>query len=643
MKHTRHILFLLLAFIIVACANPGAGPDGGPYDEHPPYIVDMSPKLGQPNAKQMKVRIVFNENIKVENPTEKVTISPPQINVPNIKYSGKKISVELRDSLKPNTTYTIDFSDAIEDNNEGNPLGQFTYYFSTGEQVDTLEVSGHILDASNLEPVKGMLVGLYTDSAAGVDSSFTTRGFERLGRTDAEGRFSIKGVAPGKYRLYAVNDQDNNYYFSQKGEMLAFYNKVITPSCFPDVRQDTLWRDTITYDTILNVPFTHFVPDDIVLLAFLEDGQARHFLKFERKTPEMFTMFFTAPSTHIPTIEGLNFDAANAFIENRSKGNDTIQYWLRDTLLMEQDTLRFAYTYEATDDSTEEVFLYTDTLELVPRKTMSMIREEQAEKYEEWKKTQEKRRKKGKSVQEQMPSNFLSIGGRRSSRISPVQNQPIEFDEPVLSIDTSAIHLLLATSDTTTKEVPFRLLAEPYDIRKFKIMGEWRPGQNYEVHIDSAAIVGVSGRHTNKLKFRFSIGTTEDYGSVFFLLPDAPKTAVVQLLRDDKKVVAQVPVKDQRADFFYVEPGGYYARIFDDRNGNGKWDTGEYATQRHPESVFYFPQPFDVRANWDAELTWNIHAAPLIKQKPEELRKVKKQDKDKHTARERNLERERNK
>jgi len=640
MKQTRYILLLLLSMIAVACANPGAGPDGGPFDEHPPYIVEMSPKLGQPNAKEMKVRIVFNENIKVENPTEKVTISPPQVITPTIKYSGKKISVELHDSLLPNTTYTIDFSDAIEDNNEGNPLGQFTYYFSTGEQVDTLEVSGHILDASNLEPIKGMLVGLYADT---VDSAFTTRGFQRLGRTDATGRFSIKGVAPGNYRIYAVNDQDNNFHFSQKGEMLAFYDKVITPSSYPDMRQDTLWRDTLTYDTILNVPFTHFVPDDIVLLAFLEDGQARHYLKTERKTPEVFTTFFTAPSEHVPTIKGLNFDAMNAFVENRTKGNDTIQYWLRDTLLMEQDTLRFVYSYETTDDSTGVNFIYDDTLEIVPRKTMKTIREERQEEYEKWAKAQEKRRKKGEAAEAQMPPNFLRIGGRRNSLISPVQNQPIEFDEPLLRLDTAAIHLLRMTSDTTSVEVPFRLLSDPYDIRKFKIMGEWRPGQDYEVHIDSAAVTGISGRHTDNLKFRFSIGTSENYGSVFFLLPDAPKTAVVQLLKDDKKAVAQVKLQDQRADFFYVEPGEYYARVFDDVNGNGKWDTGEYAQLRHPEMTYYFPEAFTVRANWDAEITWKLNAVPLLKQKPEPLRKAKTNNKEKQTARQRNIERERNK
>jgi hypothetical protein len=191
--------------------------------------------------------------------------------------------------------------------------------------------------------------------------------------------------------------------------------------------------------------------------------------------------------------------------------------------------------------------------------------------------------------------------------------------------------------------VPFRLIPDAHDIRNFKIMGEWRPGQNYEVHIDSASVVGISGRHTDKLKFRFSIGTDENYGSVFFLLPDAPETAVVQLLKDDKKVVAQVPLQDQRADFFYVEPGEYYARLFDDRNGNGVWDTGEFATLKQPEATYYFPEAFTVRANWDAEITWKLNVVSLLKQKPEPLRKAKTNDKEKQTARQRNLEREKNK
>ena len=218
----KKILFTFsLLCLIFACANPGSGPDGGPYDETPPRIVEMRPALGQINAKQKKVEIAFDEYIKVENAVEKVIVSPPQIEVPEIKVLGKRISINLSDTLKPATTYTIDFSDAITDVTEGNPLGNFTYYFSTGEQLDTMEVAGHVLNAADLEPVKGILVGLHSDST---DSVFNTKPFERVARTNGDGRFSIKGVAPGKYRIYALQDMEASRIY---GEQSGIYKRII--------------------------------------------------------------------------------------------------------------------------------------------------------------------------------------------------------------------------------------------------------------------------------------------------------------------------------------------------------------------------------------------------------------------------------
>ena len=191
-------------------------------------------------------------------------VSPPQLEVPEIKEAGKRIVVELQDSLKANTTYTIDFSDAISDNNEGNPLGNYTYSFSTGDQIDTMEVSGYVLDASNLEPVKGILVGLYSDLA---DSAFKTKPMLRVSRTDSRGRFVIKGVAPGTYRSYALKDADGDFRLSQRSEMIGFNHETYTPSSKPDVRIDTIWRDSLHIDALKQTPYTHFLPDDITLHA----------------------------------------------------------------------------------------------------------------------------------------------------------------------------------------------------------------------------------------------------------------------------------------------------------------------------------------------------------------------------------------
>lgn len=192
-KGALALLTFMAAVIITSCARMGQ-PDGGWYDETPPRITGSSPADKSINVKTRKIGINFDEYIQVDNPTEKVVISPPQIETPEIKAARKRIVVEIKDSLKPNTTYTVDFSDAISDNNESNPLGNYTYTFSTGDHIDTLEVAGYVLNAQNLEPIKGILVGLYSDLS---DSIFTRQPMLRVSRTDSRGKFIIKGIATG--------------------------------------------------------------------------------------------------------------------------------------------------------------------------------------------------------------------------------------------------------------------------------------------------------------------------------------------------------------------------------------------------------------------------------------------------------------
>ena len=201
----------------------------------------------------------------------------------------RKISVSLIDSLKPETTYTIDFSDAIVDNNEGNPFGNFTYYFSTGTQIDTMEVAGHVLNAEDLEPQKGVLVGLHKNLQ---DSAFVKLPFDRVARTDGNGRFCIKGVAPGNYRIYALKDMDGDFRYAP-GELLAFSRDTIVPRAIADVRRDTLWRDTVHIDTVKLTPITRYAPDDVVLLSFTEKRNSRMLLKTQRDAPEWFRVYFS--------------------------------------------------------------------------------------------------------------------------------------------------------------------------------------------------------------------------------------------------------------------------------------------------------------------------------------------------------------
>ncbi len=636
MKYQIYIVIMVVLAALIGCANPGSGPDGGPYDETPPRVIGMTPELGHQGTTAQRVTIMFDEFVKVENAAEKIIVSPPQIEMPEIKVSGKRISVELLDTLKKNTTYTIDFSDAITDVNEGNPLGLFTYYFSTGGQVDTMEVAGNVLAAENLEPIKGILVGLHSDLA---DSAFTTKPFERVARTDSRGFFSIKGVAPGTYRVFALKDMDGDFKYTP-GEMMAALQDCIIPSSYPDVRQDTVWRDSVRYDTIRSIPFTHFTPDNLLLLAFTEKNKERHLLKTQRDVPEWFRVYFTAPSTHIPQIKGLNFDSDNAFLEQRSLGNDTITYWLRDTSIPVVDTLRLEYTYEAFNDSLRQNQMRTDTLELIPRNTMARRLKKEAEELEKWEKKREKRHKRGDFSDETPPQKYLTAAPRSGNRLSPIQNPTFVFADPLTRIDTAAIHLLLK-KDTLWVDAPFEIKTPEGPVMSMNIVGEWRYGQQYEIQIDSAAFTNLSGLVNRPLKTTFSISREEDFGSLFLHLPGADTTAVVQLLASDTKVECQTPTKNGRADFFYVKPGGYYLRAFYDRNGNGRWDAGNYTTGLQPEEVFYYPEKIEVRPNWDIEQTWRVDDLPLNKQKPTEL--IKQKEEQKRTPRNLNEERERNK
>lgn len=640
LSQSLRLLSLLMVALLAGCANPGSGPDGGPYDETPPRIVSMSPALGQRGVKSKKVTIAFDENIRVENAIEKVTVSPPQLLSPEIKVGGKHITVALADSLKNNTTYTIDFSDAIEDNNEGNPLGQFTYYFSTGETLDTMEVSGNVLAAENLEPLKGVLVGLHSDTT---DTAFTTKPFDRVARTDGRGFFSIKGIAPGAYRIYALKDVDGDFMLS-RGEMLASLKTIVRPSAFPDVRYDTVWRDTIYYDSIKTVHYTHYMPDNLVLLAFQPKNTDRHFLKSQRDVPEYFRFYFTAPSKMVPVLKGINFDADNDLLVQRSPGNDTITYWLKDVGMPAVDSLQMTLTYDAYVDSLEEnVVTTSDTLMLVPRQTMARRLKAQAEEMEKFKKQLEKRHKRGDFSQETMPVKHLNVKSSIPTTASPMQNPRLMFDEPIMNIDTAAIHLRRAINDSTLVDAPWEM-SPPKEglLMDFGVIGEWRYGQRYELEVDSAAIQGLSGKVNSRLKYTLRFGQEEDFGALFVSLPGADTTMTVQVLSSDSRVERQQRVNaSRRADFFYIKPGKYYLRAFNDRNLNGRWDTGDFFKQQEPEEVFYYPTEIEVRPNWDIEQVWRVKELPLTKQKPASLIK-QKADKVK-TIRNRNAERERNK
>ena len=637
----KHTLLMLVAVVMVAaCASIGS-PDGGPYDETPPLFLGSTPAPMALGVKDKRVTLKFDEFVKIEKAAEKVVVSPPQITPPVIKTSGKGIVVELDDSLKANTTYSIDFSDAIVDNNEGNPLGNFAFLFSTGDRIDTLAVSGTVLNAENLEPIKGILVGLHSDLA---DSAFTTKPFDRVSRTDADGRFTIRGIAPGTYRAYALQDANQNYIFDQKNEMVAFLDSLVVPTTEVRMHQDTTWIDSLTIDTIRSVPRVHYLPEDLVLTAFAETPTQRYLISTERTELNRFSVYFSTGSDSLPLLTPLNFTDEDAYIVESSVDHDSITYWMKDTLVYYQDTLSMALTYEYTD-TLGQLVPRTDTLNLVPKKTRSKILQEEEKKRKEAQKEREKRMKRGDTIPEAAPKmQFLNIKVSSGSSMDLTSNVLIDFTEPVVQIADTAIHLFRKV-DTLWVPEPHLLRQRKNALMGYELLGEWKPQMEYKVVIDSAAFIGLYGLHTKQMEATLKFKGLDQYSTLFLTVPQAQPGYVVQLLEGDK-VARQKRVVKNQADFYFLKPGTYHMRLFNDRNGNGIWDTGLYETKTQPEEVYYFPGSIKTRENWDYTQEWSPTALPIDQQKPDDIKKQKsntKERKSKNAEREAKKKKQQNK
>ena len=618
--HLAAVAALLL--MLSACARMG-NPDGGWFDEQPPRVVGSMPKEQSIGIGNKKITIFFDEYIKLDNPSEKVVISPPQLEQADIRTQGKRITVELKDSLKPNTTYTVDFSDAISDNNEGNPMGNYTFTFSTGDHIDTLEVGGTVLEAENLEPIKGILVGLYdigdgSSDFNATDTLLRSAPMQRVSRTDSRGRFHVKGVAPGRYRVFALQDVDANYVWNAKSEKVAFLHTVVVPTSKPDVRQDTLWRDSLHIADIVQTGYTHFLPDDLVLRAFTEKQTDRYYIKSERTEANNFKIYFSYGHEKLPRIKPLDFDSTSTIIVEPTVNQDTITYWLADTALVNRDTLTVEMNYFA-NDTTGVLREHTDTLTLLSKQPYSRRLKQQQEAFEKWQKQQERRRKRGQPVQESMPAPDLKMEYMVPSGLDPDHNLAFKSPTPLVKADTAAIHLYQKI-DTLWYRAHYLFGEKPGYPRNYQLISEWQPGSEYSLEIDSAAFVDIYGTASRAYKQGFKVRSTDEYATVVITLSGMNgKNAVVELLSQNDKPVKKTTAEGGVATFYYVKPGTYYMRMFVDENNNGLWDTGSYTELRQPEPCYYYPGKLECRAKWDLRQTWDPTAKPLDRQKPSEI------------------------
>ena len=587
-----------------ACANRAEGPTGGPKDVTPPKVLKSSPKNGMLNFSKKQIEIEFDEIVTIEKVTENVIISPPQAKAPDVKSFGKKIIVDFNENLIDSTTYTINFGNAIVDLNEKNALKNYLFAFATGNEIDTLKISGTVINAENLSPLSGILVGIYKETN---DSVFFQKPFLRIGKTDEKGHFSIDNVKKGTYKIFALEDNNRDYFF-QPGESVALYDSLITPIARIEAMQDTIWKDSVKVDSISNYMGTKFLPNDVTLKFFKESKKRQYLVKNERKDPFSFSLIFNTTLPELPLIKPLNFDWDGKYKIQKNNGMDSLTYWLTDSTVWKQDTLQMAVRYLKTD-SLFQLKPITDTLNVYTRKA----------------RVNTKAKQKIKEVKIE-PLKFAHNTSGTFEIYNPIV---LRFDAPLDSIDISRIKLKQKV-DTLYKALPLKWKQIDSTKMAYSIENKWIAETSYELTIDSATFKSIYGKISDKFSSQFKIRSLDEYSSVKIILSPYNSKAVLQVLDAKDNLLASKPALEKGTVFEYLRPGDYYVRLFMDENENGKWDTGDITTRRQPEEVYYYPKKFTLKANWEFEETWDYKLVPLLLQKPIELYNdsVKKKDSD---------------
>ena len=589
-----------------SCANIG-NPSGGPIDKTPPIFMRSNPTPNAVNVKDRKIEIFFDEIVTLKDPSTKIIVSPAQTEMPRMSALGRKVTVELVDSLLPNTTYTIDFSNSIQDNNEGNAIDNFAFAFSTGSVIDSMRVSGYVLDSRTLEPMQSVVAGLQSNLA---DSAFHKEKLQRVALTNDRGQFTIRNVSPGSYHIFALKDLDRDYKFGNPTEDIAFLDSIIVPSIGSREAADTVYNDLNEIDTIMRATRPAYFPNDILLSMFNEDRKSQYLANNLRVDSTRISLTFAAASDTLPSLSivGRNDVPDQWYTLERSQTNDTLTYWIRPPHLVSADTLMVATTYLRTDTASN-LSWGTDTLKFTFQRQKA------------------KKKKKNEETDSLEQIRFMELHPLANGTQEVYAPLLLQTGTPIERYSREAFHLQRKLqNDTIFYPAEIKSIAlrdSTLNRRDLMLKVDWEPGAAYTLAVDSLAMTDIYGLQTKPLKVDFNVRKMEEYGNIVFNITAVRDSAIVELLDGTEKIVLRAPVKNHRAELLNLLPGKYYARLFIDRNGNGKYDTGNYDMHLQPEETVYYPGAINLKKNWDVEQTWDIYATPIDKQKPEAIKKNK--------------------
>jgi uncharacterized protein (DUF2141 family) len=568
-KILNGICIIFAGYFITSCANP-VTPEGGPKDTDPPVFLKSDPPLYSKNFKENKIKITFNEFIQLKDVNKQVIISPPMQIMSDFRLKGKSLVIEIKEELKENSTYNIFFGNAIVDLTENNPLVNFQYIFSTGNVIDSLSIEGQLFNAFDLTPAKDISIILYMDNNDTIvfDSlPYFVKPYY-MTKTDVSGNFSLKNLANQSYKIFALNDMNGNLIYDQPGESIAFADSLIIPTFIPVVENDTLLPDSgLSVNQTPVQPPVAFMK----LALFQEIDSVQKLIKATVVKKNQVNLIFKRPVT-MPDILPLNIPENNDWaIREFNATHDTIIFWLKN---IEQDSL----ILQVADNG-----LVLDTAEIVLVK---------------------KSKGKKTDADDEITKLIYIKNNLNKNSIELNQNLMLTFGYPLEKMDTSVLQLF--EHDT----VPVKALYSFSDSirRKVEIKYHWKKSTSYTFRFPDSAFFDIHGHTNDSTHLSFVSKSPEDYGNLYlnFVITQEGKNYIIQLLSGEK-INREIQVTDsQRISFNYLKPGSYKLKVIEDKNNNGKWDTGDYIYKILPEEVMFFPTEVVVRANWDLEEDWEL-------------------------------------
>lgn len=567
----RYIIFLLSAIILiltVKCANK-VSPSGGPKDITPPVLIAADPPNYSVNFSEDRIVLMFNEFINLKDPAKQIFISPPFKIKPEFIVRGKSLLIELKEPLIESMTYTIYFGSAITDIAEGNARAGFEYVFSTGSVVDSLSISGTVLNAFSLKPEPDVLAMVYTDNNDTLPLDLLPLNVPPLNliRTASDGSFRINNLKNNKYKLIALKDLNNDYFYDQPDEWIGFTDSLVIPEYIPySEEEDSLESDTIS----VSLAASEKARNHIVYI-FDEADTTQRLLSRSITESKRLQYAFRQPITNF-SLQPLNFtDSINWKLPEFNKTRDTLGVWLR---VVWGDTLKIRLVADSGLTDTSNFIIRNEPL-FSPAK-----------------------KKKQKDESLTIRSNSISGTFDLNKEFNLTFSAPVEkynLDGITLSTKEDTIAPVITMKDSIG--------------RIAKVDEKWKEGTSYRLIIPDSAFIDIFGKTNDSTLISFKTRQLSDYGILImnYHLPGEGEQYIVELLSENENIAkTNILSVSGVVNYSFLYPGKYRIKVIYDRNRNDRWDPGNYSKQLLPEQVSYYPLEFNIRANWELQEEWVI-------------------------------------